>query len=125
MKKVNLNRATIRTRFNRAREKKGSKYTFTNAIDGARAFTGVNKKHSTRGLNTVITEDDYKRELKEYEAEKLLKACGYTGEAAKEALASMGFKEREVERLLKAWDIPDDEQQQSDDEQQRKAPRLA
>jgi hypothetical protein len=72
MGKVNFNRTFKKTRLNRAREKRGSKYTFNNAIDGGRVFRGVNKKNSALGLNAVITEEEYRRECKEYDAGTLL-----------------------------------------------------
>ena len=56
MKNVDLHKATKRTRFNRAREKKGSMYTFTNAIDGAHVFRGVNKKQNKRDSYTAFLE---------------------------------------------------------------------
>lgn len=118
MKKNEIIKATRRTRFNRAREKKGSKYTFTNAIDGARPFRGVNKKHSTLGKNAEITEEEFARECKEQGAERTLKACGLKGEAAMQLLRSMGFKDLHAERLLKSLGL-------FDDEEQRQAPRLA
>ena len=119
MKKNDIIKATRKTRFNRARETHGKfTHTFSNAIDGARPFRGVNKKHSTLGLNATITEEEFARECKEYGAEKVLKSWGVKGVEAAKLLRTIGFTETHAARLLKALGL-------DEAEEQRKAPRLA